>query len=516
MKKIAICFSVLLAAFRHDTVGSDGQQPAFSEREIQIGVEYAMPGMGKAFGEMGVPAVKPLAEPIAWGKMQPKKDAPIDFRRLDDLVREFHDAGFTEIVVGLRSLSSWATPRPTKTQVPEPAFMPLYEEWIRAIVERYDGDGKEDMPGLKRPVRIFEIGTEFSTYDPEPVADYLKMLAVAYKVAHKASATVVIGHSAFLLTNAFNDHPGPGEYEAAFAKMDKRIAHHHLAEIRAVLDRPDLFDVANVHALEDPVMIEDIVGWLRWEMKQRRYDKPIIISDTMPSSFIAWGPATKATGPPHSLGLLMPPATEADRPRLAAFFTKLVDGDKATTEWAHAFSGADMIKKVCIAAEQRVALINTSFMEDLWLLKQRFVQAGAGLSAWAGMAEVTIHVREDSRTVTGLRSCFYAVKQLQQHSKGYTAVERVRVADKSVRLYRFTRGHETVWVAWLETTKLLLPGDPIPSTTLSLQTRAAGLIVEKMIDRDGQKQPERETIAVKNGVAPIKLTPTPVFVSQTK
>lgn len=406
--------------------------------EILIGVEYAMPGMGKAFAGMGVPAVKPLAEPIAWGKMQSRRDAPIDFKRLDDFVREFQDAGFTELVIGLRSLSPWATPHWWKTQAPGPRDMPLYAEWIRAIVERYDGDGNDDMPGLIRPVRMFEIGIEFSTYDPGPVADYITMLTVAYKAAHQASLKVVIGHSAFLTTTAFDAHPTPDVYEAAFAKMNKRIAHHSLADMRVVLDHPDIFDFVNCHAVGDPLEIEDLVGWLRWEMKQRLYDKPIVISDTTPAPFIAWGPATRATGPPISLGIIVSPATEADRPRLAAFFMKLVNGDHETIAWTHAYVGADMIKKVCIAAEQRVALINTSFMEDLLPFTSKLIQAGAGISAWAGMAEVKIHIQEDSRTVTGLRPHFYAVQQLQRHIKGYRIVERVRVADDRVRLYKFT------------------------------------------------------------------------------
>ena len=68
-------------------------------------------------------------------------------------------------------------------------------------------------------------------------------------------------------------------------------------------------------------------AFLRHEMKQRSCDKPLIISDTTPTPFIAWGPATRATGRPQQLGIVVPPATEADRPRLAAYFTKLVDKD---------------------------------------------------------------------------------------------------------------------------------------------------------------------------------------------
>ena len=54
-------------------------------------------------------------------------------------------------------------------------------------MERYDDDGQQDMPGLRYPVRIFEIGTEFSSYEPESVEEYLEVLQACYKAAHAAS-----------------------------------------------------------------------------------------------------------------------------------------------------------------------------------------------------------------------------------------------------------------------------------------------------------------------------------------
>ena len=40
---------------------------------------------------------------------------------------------------------------------------------VTAVVERYDCDGYNDMPGLRYPVVYYEIGDEFSTYEPESV-----------------------------------------------------------------------------------------------------------------------------------------------------------------------------------------------------------------------------------------------------------------------------------------------------------------------------------------------------------
>lgn len=482
--------------------------------EILIGIEYAMPGEAKAFGGLGISAVKHYPDAVAWGKMQTGPSAAIDFSKLDQFVREYQQAGFTDLVIALKSQSNWASISSATNFVPKPEYLGLYENWIRSIVERYDKDGADDMPGLKRPVRFFEVGTEFSTYEPEPASEYVTMLQHAYQAAHLASDQVVVLHAAFLTTTAFKDHPTTDQYEAAFAAVDPRIMYHSLADIRAVLDRFDLFDAVNVHSVGDPIEIEDMIAWLRFEMSQRSFSKPVFISDTTPTPFIAWGPATRATGDPSTLGIVIPPAVEADRTRLASFFTQLVSGDAATIAWTHSFVAQDMVKKVVIAAEQQVKLIDTSFAEDLFLLQNPLLQAGAGTSAWAGMADVTINIFTDMRTVNGLRPSFYAIQQLQDRLKNYDSVVRVANANPQVRLYEFTRKKKHFWVAWLEPSGVVLLGDTIPTATLPLSTQSKKIKVEKVIAEAGQTVPERESIVVTNGEVQISLTPLPVYVTE--
>ncbi|MDP2314613.1 MAG: hypothetical protein Q8P41_17045 [Pseudomonadota bacterium] len=41
-----------------------------------------------------------------------------------------------------------------------PADLPAYQAWVEQVVERYDGDGLDDMPGLARPVLGWEVDNE--------------------------------------------------------------------------------------------------------------------------------------------------------------------------------------------------------------------------------------------------------------------------------------------------------------------------------------------------------------------
>ena len=448
------------------TSGRDAQRPA----PISIGVEYVLIDKADKVGpyarelaQTGITAAKHYAEHVEWNEMQKSAAAPIDFSRLDSFVREFQAAGFADVVICLRSRSRWASKKyallGNQNISPKPEHLEAYGQWIGAIVERYDADGRGDMPGLRRPVVWYEIGSELSTYEAEPVPEYLVMLERAYASAHTAFAGVKIAHAAFLTTNAFRDHPGPAGYERAFASVDKRIMYHGLPAIRAVLDRGDLFDVVNIHSLGDPAELEDMVAWLNWEMNRRRWTKPIIVSDTAATPFIAWGNAVTCTGLKAFLGLMVAPATERDRCRLAAYFTKLVASDPATIEWTHQFLADDLIKRVVIAADQGIVLINTAFVEDLHLLKMKAMNAGAGTSAWSGMIDLVKRER---------RPAFTALKNVTEWLKDYDAIRRVSMPDSEVRVYEVRKGGGVSWIGWLHPSRVWLPEDEQPSRDVVL------------------------------------------------
>ncbi|MFH1465686.1 MAG: hypothetical protein ABIO70_14970 [Pseudomonadota bacterium] len=82
---------------------------------------------------------------------------PTTLPRADQVVALLQGAGMEIIMV----LSPWPgnnTGAFTAQYVP--ADLDGYSAWIRAVVERYDGDGQDDMPGLARPVRLWEVDNE--------------------------------------------------------------------------------------------------------------------------------------------------------------------------------------------------------------------------------------------------------------------------------------------------------------------------------------------------------------------
>jgi hypothetical protein len=466
--------------------------PTGETRGLSIGVEYALAGMGQTLAGLEIPAVKILPDRYRWGRMQRRPTLPIDYRGLDRLVREYQEAGFTALLLAFKPNAAWASRDPLRNLAPQPRYWDQYESWVGGVVERYDGDGDSDMPGLRHAVRCFEVGVELSSFEPEPVDDYLEVLERAYRAIHAASSEAVVLHAAFLPTGAFDADPPAEAYPTLETTIKDR--HHGFADMRAVLDRPDLFDAVNLHSLSDPLEIERAVRWLRWEMEGRGYEKDILISDTAPTPFMGYGDATTCSGNPGVMAIIARPASEADRCRLAEYFDRMLAGDVETIRWTWAFHAEDVVKKVVIAAEAGVGLINTAFAEDLYMLKTPGLRAGAGASAWGGMTAWDVNPFTGARRLEEIRPSFYALRQLARHLRDYERVERLETADPRIRLYHVEGPVRSFQIAWLEPERLILPGDEEPGITLELESESPRLIVEAAIRRPGVEDPARSVV----------------------
>ncbi len=119
---------------------------------------------------------------LDWKRVEPKPPSggrhSYDWSDLDAAVREWQRNG-VHIMVSLRFESPWATaPRSDEEFVylkgparhlalagadylPKPEHMAHLRAYVRSLVERYNGDGVNDMPGLRFPVRHYQVGNEY-------------------------------------------------------------------------------------------------------------------------------------------------------------------------------------------------------------------------------------------------------------------------------------------------------------------------------------------------------------------
>ncbi len=72
-----------------------------------------------------------------------------------------------------------------------------YLAWLSDVVERYDGDGVDDMPGLEYPVRHWEVFNEPSMQDgtvffQDDAQTYAELLAVSYEAILAADSNAIV------------------------------------------------------------------------------------------------------------------------------------------------------------------------------------------------------------------------------------------------------------------------------------------------------------------------------------
>lgn len=72
-----------------------------------------------------------------------------------------------------------------------PKNIPAYRRFIKALVERYDGDGIDDMPDLRKPIKYWQVDNE----PPHGLRDYPEFLKITYLAIKEADpeAKVIIG-----------------------------------------------------------------------------------------------------------------------------------------------------------------------------------------------------------------------------------------------------------------------------------------------------------------------------------
>jgi|GEM_PF-5198325 len=135
---------------------------------------------------------------FAW-KVVEKKKGVYDFTVPDAFVRALQDLRLNQVVVLSTSNRLYLPAYMQKVVMQEDYMKPdnldAFSKYVTALVERYDGDGAGDMPGLTWPVKYWEVGNEPEALYGFKGKDYLEVMKTAYKAVKSADkdAQVLVG-----------------------------------------------------------------------------------------------------------------------------------------------------------------------------------------------------------------------------------------------------------------------------------------------------------------------------------
>ena len=492
-----------------------------------IAIEYGILGVAKDYAATGVTYAKPQMVYTIWGNLEPEPGVWV-WGPLDALVAEYQSAGFTGLQVLLSAESSWAATRQSKLgdqgdTFPKPEYLDDYSAFVTRVVERYDADGRDDMPGLRFPIHHYGIEREFTGFWPGSAEEYVRLLRLAYPAIKAADPQAEVLLVALLVTDVFDGSPSPEEVQRRLGKTPS--FRKSLADLQSILAAHGAYDIVDFHSLGDYSEIPTTTAWIRQQLAAVGAGaKRIWIGDCFPLSGLVGFGGFVAPTPFH-------PATLENRDAVVSLLKAVADPADPQHEPAQAWMFAEvargLVKKIVVSAAAGIAGINVGNLED-WKTGVAAVDKLAvptmGASMFMGLMDTTVtqerpggklpysgHMFSQARKAGAPRPGFYALQLVTASMRGFNSVQRLDLGS-GVWAQRFAAPAGSLWVLWYDDGKLYLPGQTPPRRTVQLPFEGSRALVTRTPTEMGKGAPTALVVQAADGALSLVLDSTPLFV----
>jgi hypothetical protein len=222
--------------------------------------------------KLGVMWDRPHPGPFIWGRIE-KERGKYDWGEVDRYVQGaqryglatvatiWHFAGWDQANWGEASSSGIVFENELGGSRRKPYNMDAYNRFVSALVERYDGDGKDDMTGLVFPIKYWEAGNEpsmqdgFNTFFNGSSEDYLEILEANYQAIKDADPEAKVLHAGM----AGMDPWMVSFWEPIFKKGSQYfdIANIHSIGASEELNVPDFRELLSQHSIAKPIWVTE-------------------------------------------------------------------------------------------------------------------------------------------------------------------------------------------------------------------------------------------------------------------
>ena len=218
--------------------------------------------------------VRPHPGPFVWNKIE-KKQGEFSWQEADEYV--VYAQNHNQIIIAtIWPYSNWEQKscKRKKGRSPfgkhfakylsKPCSMDNYKTFLLALIDRYDGDGNNDMPGLTKPIIYWEIMNEpeykmFFKGNKEDFIEIFNFSSKIIKEKQKESVIIMAGAAGMFSENKKN--------------------------LKSVLPKiKENFDIANIHHISTPEGKCDKEFWVdefSSLLKNLNINKPIWVTEAM-------------------------------------------------------------------------------------------------------------------------------------------------------------------------------------------------------------------------------------------
>jgi hypothetical protein len=481
-----------------------------------------------------------------WMGMQPRAGAPLDFATPDTVVRLFQQHGLSLTwYFTCDARWAWVNPNaPVKlgaSMAPAPDKEDDWQNLVRGVVERYDGDGVNDMPGLMVPIQFYILPGEVrfdksglgDNEDPpfwaDTIDNLLRLHRLTYEAARQADPTGFskVVSSGAILWDLYADFPDYPQFDPADpnSTIQRRLRGQNFKRSPYTKGWADLKRMLSSFGNDADGIECDYIGWhphFSWRIIDQEFalirahagNKPIYVDDMWCNLFpigYAAVPGEAQFTASRSPSRTWVKAINGDFPNMlftsndpyGELFQKLNGGNQAVRRWYNATGARRLVKSFASAFGEGAERAMFSGTNDTPLF---------GLfRGWElGWINLLGTVQEGYRE----KPEYYTYKLLVEKLRDFTTATEVQVStDPRTRVYRFDRPRGPVYVAWSET------GDAPPNLdyriptgeTVTFNVESSELLLTHIITDMANPQPIVEAVAAPNGRLTIQLGSEPVL-----
>lgn len=498
-----------------------------------------------------------------WLAMQSGPAAFINFAEIDSVVRLFGRHGFS-LALNLSPNATWAFPNKpgclggiTKDCAPEPAFEQHWINFIKAFVERYDGDGVQDMPGLQQPVRHYimtgeikfgQEGTGDAREGPfwfDTIDNLLRLHRITYRAIHDAdpSGNSKLVSSGAVLWDLYADFPDYPQFDPAdpASTIQRRRRGENFKGSTYTAGWDSLKKMLASFGNDADGVECDYIGWhphFSWRTIDQEFqfirahagNKPVYVDDMWSNVFPVgyFGPPPAVPGEaqfnaPRNIfaGTEWVKRIHGDFPNsLVAggdphrdLFDKLNAGNQAALNWYYANGARRAVKSFVSAFGEGAVVANFSGTNDL-SKDVPFLGPIIGRGSLLGWINLTGTQPESYAE----KPQYYTYKLLVEKLGDFTAAAEIAVSSNPrTRVYKFDRPRGPLYVLWSET------GDAPPDLdysiptgeTVTLSVESDTLLLTHIIT-DKTTVPKVETLITTNRRLTMQLGYEPIILENAK
>lgn len=400
-----------------------------------------------------------LANPeLTWSRPWTKKGKTMSYSPTYDQI-------FTSVPASIHLVANFsASPYEEKGRW-TPKSRSLYQAFVRATVERYDGDGIADVPNLKSPIKYWQVENEPEVQkDKEGYIDLLHMTAEAIRAADPTArvlAAGAIGDSALVCVKTY--------YEPLLSRL-----------------KPGEVDIVDLHwfghARGAYLGVEPVIRNLKDSMRRKGVQADIWITEMGTYS-----------GKPRAKGGREAAPDEGSI------------GQPFISEEEHA---ADVLKRCVYSLHLGVKKIFLAYG-----LKEGYAHDGS----YFDLTALIYDGNYDHDRGAGVKKlAYFTYKLMTEKLEGsdWNDIPRIQADAENVHVYRFHQRHKgsALYVAWWDWFKIKDLKTALPPVIAVPIMGEEAVVTTAVTGFDGER--EVRILRATNGVFRVQLGKHPIFVEE--